>query len=224
MAILQPSDFAVANSRFLIPNITAGPGQYIAFIDEREAYILRVVFGSKFYNDFVAALAALPAAWASTTAYVIGNEVTYGVSVWEAIADNTGVTPVEGASWTKVEDNKWLKLREGYTYEYNGKVYRYGGLKDLLVPYIYSEYIKKNHRNLSKLGVNIPKSENSVVVNPIDDIVFAYNEFIRLLGNSYCGYNAVDTFYGFYWTNRADYLDLCFDDQNELLPINVFGI
>lgn len=224
MSIVQPSDFAVPNSRYLIPNITAGPGNYVAFIEEREAYILRVVFGSKFYQDFVDALAALPAAWVETTAYVIGDEVSKGVSVWEAVADNTGVTPVEGASWTKVEDNKWLKLREGFTYTDNGKVYRYGGLKELLVPYIYSEYIRKNFVNVAKLGVNQPKTENSTVVGPADEIVRAYNEFVRLLGKSYFGYSSVNTFYGFYWINRADYTDLCFDDECQILPINTFGI
>jgi len=115
-------------------------------------------------------------------------------------------------------------LRDGNTYDYSGKTYRYGGLKELLVPYIYSEYIKKSHRNVAKLGVNQPKVENSTVVDPIHDIVSNYNEFVRLLGTSYFGYNAVDTFYGFYWANRTDYADLCFDEQCELLPINSFGI
>lgn len=224
MSIVQPSDFAVANSRFVIPNITAGPGTWSAFIDEREAYILRVVFGSKFYRELVDALAALPALWLQATAYVTGNQVTYGVSIWEALRDNNGVIPVEGDDWTKVEDNKYLKLRDGSTYDYNGKEYRYGGLKEPLVPYIYSEYIKKNHRNVAKLGVNQPKVENSVVVDPIHEIVSGYNEFVRLIGQSWFGYNAVDTFYGFYWANRADYANLCFDEQCELLPINTQGL
>jgi hypothetical protein len=224
MAFVQPSDFNQPNSRFLIPNITAGPGNYVAFIDEREAYILRVVFGSKFYQDLVDGLAALPPAWVSTANYVIGNQVVSGVSVWEAIANNIGVTPVEGASWTKIEDNKWLKLRDGFTYVDNGKTFWYSGLKNMLIPYIYSEYIKKNHKNVAKLGVNQPKVANSEVVNPIHDIVAAYNEFVRLLGKSYYGYNSMDTLYGFYWINRADYPDVRFDEECRIMPINSFGI
>jgi hypothetical protein len=223
--IIQPSDFAVSNTRFLIPNITAGPGQWTMFIDEREAYILRVVFGSEFYQDFVDALAALPAAWVVTTAYTTATQVSYSGSSWTALANSLGVIPVEGASWTKGADDKWLKLRDGGTYEYNGKTYRYSGLKDILIPYIFSEYVKKNHVNVAKLGVNQPKVDNSVVVDPIHVIVSAYNEFVRLLGKSYYGVQSMNTFYGFYWANRTvDYTDLSFDSECEILPINSFGI
>lgn len=38
--------------------------------------------------------------WAAGTAYVARNVVTHGGSSWRAIASSTGVTPVEGASWT----------------------------------------------------------------------------------------------------------------------------
>jgi hypothetical protein len=224
MAIVQPSDFAEANSRFLIPNITTGPGTFVAFIDEREAYILGVVFGSKFYKDFVDGLAALPPKWVTAQTYAIDSEVTYGVSTWKAIAENNSVIPVEGADWTKIEDNKWLKLREGYSYSNNEKPYSYTGLKNILKPYIFSEYIKKFHTNVAKLGVNQPKVANSEVMNPMQLIVSNYNEFVRLLGKSYYGYNLVDTFYGFYWTNRDDYPDMRFDDECQIMPINSFGI
>lgn len=39
-------------------------------------------------------------AWSNLTAYIETDLVTYGGSVWYALAGSTGVTPVEGASWT----------------------------------------------------------------------------------------------------------------------------
>ena len=41
-------------------------------------------------------------AYAAATAYAIGDAVQYGGSYWKALRANTGVTPVEGADWTRI--------------------------------------------------------------------------------------------------------------------------
>lgn len=53
------------------------------------------------------------AAWAVGTSYVTGNRIYYGTAptrtIWRALRNNTGVTPVEGADWTLIADGSTAK-------------------------------------------------------------------------------------------------------------------
>jgi hypothetical protein len=51
-------------------------------------------------------------AWSSVTAYSIGDGVTYLNDTWIAKTAHTNVTPVEGATWTKMIHASYMRLRD----------------------------------------------------------------------------------------------------------------
>jgi len=72
------------------------------------------LLGVELYYQFIEGRAALPPIWNSTTSYLTGEIVSFGVDIWEALTDNLGVEPVEGTDWNIVQEgNQWLKLENG---------------------------------------------------------------------------------------------------------------
>lgn len=194
-----------------LPNLTSN-SSFQDFVDRQEEFILRMVLGNQLYEQFVAGLEALPGDWDNIMAYAIGNQVVYGVDVWESLTDpNTGNTPEEGVDWTIVDEgNKWLTLKKGANYTYQDKTYRYSGLVALLVPYIYSEWTRiKDDRN-SGIGIVKAKAENADVISAGTRIADSWNTFSRLIGvmNGGCYvYSPYDTLTGFLWSNLTLYED-----------------
>jgi hypothetical protein len=79
---------------------------------------------------------------------------------------------------------RWKDLRDGASYTYLGRSYRYTGLKKLLIPYFYSEWVNDHWKPFSGIGVVTPKGENATVKYPLQNIMNSWNEFCFLAGSS----------------------------------------
>lgn len=192
MPLLTAQNFDVPP--YDIPNLDKVGATFTQYLTDNEAEVLKQVLGSSLYTEFIAGLAALPSAWSVSASYVIDDQVYYGVSIWKAISSNTGVIPVEGSDWTKVEDNRWLKLRDGYTYVFERRQYTWVGMVTALVPYIFSTWLRDNFDSYSGNGIVLAKVENSMLVSPATRIIRAHNKFANYIGNE-C--NQKNTLYGF---------------------------
>ncbi len=95
-------------------------------------------------------------------------------------------------------DQIWLNIRDGASYSYQGVDYKFGGLKKLLTPCVYSEFIRVDYEKYSGVGTVQPKSKNSVVVSPSRQIVKGWNDFVRLAGFLKDG-SRYDPYYGEYY-------------------------
>jgi hypothetical protein len=101
------------------------------------------------------------AAWWETFIEEMEQEAAYeclGVGLWEqflaGLDDSAGI------------DQKWQDLRDGKTFVYEGKTYRYNGWVDMVRPYIYSFFVKEVVQKLTNIGVIVPLTENNERVNP----------------------------------------------------------
>lgn len=119
-------------------------------------------------------------------------------------------------------EQRWKYLRDGVSYTYFGKSYRYTGLKTLLKPYFFAEWVEDHWKPFSGIGVVTPKAENATVKYPLKNIINAWNEFCFLAGtglsfNFYDRYhhnprhsNYIGTLYGYLKTSSA-YDDLLYE-------------
>lgn len=141
--------------------------------------------------------------------------------LWDDIYDafKAGVVGIE-------EDDieqRWKDLRDGVSYTYLGRSYRYAGLKTLLIPYFYAEWVEDHWKPFSGIGVITPKGENATVKYPLRNIISAWNEFCFLAGSHvghshfYNGHhfhqrhsNRYGTLYG-YLSASSQYDDLLYE-------------
>lgn len=122
--------------------------------------------------------------------FLLGDDLYEGLKL--------GVTDIE-------EDDieqRWKDLRDGVSYSYVGKGYRYTGLKTLLKPYFYAEWVEDHWKPFSGIGVITPKGENATVKYPLKNIISAWNEFCFLAGTPVGYYrsrfgNYTGTLYGY---------------------------
>ena len=136
----------------------------------------------------------------------------FGHDMYEELEDQLSGTP--GAVW--------VALRDGAEYAYNSQNYKYGGLKAILVPRIYSEWITETRDKYTDVGVVYNTSDNNERVSPARRIVEAYNAYARLVGDYW---NQCNTLYGYMEANEADFPD--WDPDNLFDPpgrINEFGL
>lgn len=96
-----------------------------------------------YYNGFSIAK------WSSATAYVIGNRVRYGVSIYEALTDNTGLSP-------DINTSDWLLIEKDFVGA--DERVKYNGQKMVL------EYIL--NRYLNTTATTIPTIY--ILNNPVD--------------------------------------------------------
>ncbi len=206
---LTASDFDVIP--YNIPNLSTVPNTFPDYVGTMEKAALVKLMGRPFYTEFIDALAALPAEWVATngTGYSIGNQVVYGVSVWQSLQNtNLNHVPVEGAYWTLLEaDNVWLKLKKGADYDWATLTYKWEGMAALLKPFVYAAWVGDNYITLSASGPLIQLAENSTIVNPGAMICKAWNDYAERAGGTY-GYEIVDTLYGFLIANETDYQNI----------------
>lgn len=107
-------------------------------------------------------------------------------------------------------EERWINLRDGGDYEYSGKTYQWVGMVKLLLPYIYSMWLRDSYDTHSGVGIVQGKAENAKVINPGKRIARAYNVFSGLAGSS-C--EKKDTLYGFLiQTGALGTFDDTFDD------------
>lgn len=83
---------------------------------------------------------------------------------------------------------RWTKLLDGSTYIADGATLKYPGLRKLLVPYIYSEYVRDHWSEFTGRSVIMPMHENSVVLNPGAEICKGYNAFVKMVNQYFYGY------------------------------------
>jgi hypothetical protein len=191
-----------------IPNLSDN-NSFDDYCDQEEEGILKSLLGKSLYDSFIA---GLKPEWDATVETVIGNEYSYGNNVWEALTAQTGTAPVAGVNWQlNSEDDGWLILKNGSNYYFGVHEYEWVGLKKMLIPYIFSMYLRDTFDNNSGIGVVIAKGENSKVINPSKRIARAYNVFSHYAGR--CGFKK-DTLYGFLsQEGEAGTFDYTFDDS-----------
>lgn len=206
MQICQKTDFD--DAPYNIPNTSRiSNTSFNDWVTAKEEAILRALLGDVIYEAFVEGLSDSDSAvdeWDEEETYQTGDRVSLDDDVFESlIDDNLGNAVEEGAIWTLVSDeDKWLKLKNGDVYNYSGRPYKWSGLKKLLVPYLYSYWVREHSDDFTGVGVVAANSENSTVISPGVRISTAYNDFARQAGklsaqeNSLFGYlyNSGDTF------------------------------
>lgn len=197
MSFVTAEDFNVVP--YKIPNLDDATiaAEFQTFVDNMEGDILHDLLGSSLKKMFIDGLAELPDEWVGTNdpGYAIDAEVVYGVSIWKSLQnDNLNHIPEEGLYWTKVEDNRWLLLKLGDTYKYKLKEYKWVGMKQMLIPYIYSEWTRETFNYNVGTGVVVPTNENATTINPSRKIASAWNAFSRIAGNCYM---QTDSLYGY---------------------------
>ena len=113
---------------------------------------------------------------------------------------------------------KWDRLINGYTYDYNGVTIRWNGLinsdkASFIAYYVYCQYLKAKQFTPAQAGTVQPKNENSIVVDGIANHTAAWNRF-------------VDGYYNcwqFLFQYETDYLDF-FRYSVRYTLTNSFGI
>lgn len=225
-----------------IPNLDKVTTQFSSYVDTKEEEILIKLLGRPLYLEFIEAL-ELITTYSLTVATVIGNEYAYGNDIWEALTVTTGTIPVEGTDWTLIEsDNKWLCLKNGADYTLDSYVFHWEGVVNMLIPFIYANWVNDTFDNLSGFGVVQGKVENSTVISPRKRIIDAFNRFSIIAGTlvsssfysnffaidyySFYGYGYEDveqrdTLYGFLTVNSTLYEGFRFQDQETR---NIFNI
>ena len=113
---------------------------------------------------------------------------------------------------------KWDRLINGYTYDYNGVTIRWNGLINsdkvsFLAYYVYCQYTKAHQFPQGQTGAVQPQNENSVVVDGIANHTAAWNRFV-------VEYNKCQVFL---FTNEQDYVGYLDFDMSYPLT-NSFGI
>jgi hypothetical protein len=114
-------------------------------------------------------------------------ESLLGISLYDAF--------VEGLN-TDYPEERWIDLRDGANYEIGVtlKKYRWVGMKKMLTPYIYQEWLSDTWDNHTGIGIVKGKGENAKVINPGRRIASAYHMFSTIAGK-HC--ERRNTLYGF---------------------------
>lgn len=125
-----------------------------------------------------------------------------GLTLYESFVDGLD---------TDYPEERWINLREGHQYIYKSKTYEWVGMKELLVPYIYSEWVRDDDSILTGVGTAKSKTENAQRLKPLRKISDAYNDYARIAGN---GCEHKNTLYGFlYQEGKAGTFDDSFDES-----------
>jgi hypothetical protein len=87
---------------------------------------------------------------------------------------------VSGLETSGTIEEKWEKLRDGEVFEYQNQTYEWVGMKALLVPAVFSEWVREGVYKYTAAGVVVNMGQqNSETISPADKIVMGWNEFHR---------------------------------------------
>ena len=137
----------------------------------------------------------------------------FGYKLWDAF---------EAAIIAGSPAQKWVDLRDGKTYTYGGETYKYYGLNDLLVPVIYSWWLKDNFDKHTNIGIGLNVKDDFTLISPATRISRAYNRFAEKVGSVT---NYKNTLWGFLKANEDTYTDWDeFEDFQEPGTLNIFNI
>lgn len=121
-------------------------------------------------------------------------------------------------------EEKWIKLRDGGDYTAWGTLYRYKGLRDLLIPYVYAMWLRETYDRHVMEGIiinsnatiqGVPATES---ISPATRIARAFNVYSAKVGDID---RQESTLYGFMYQNRSDYEGWVFDPPGTM---NVWNI
>lgn len=177
-----------------IPSDTVdAPEALNTFITRTEQEILRKLLGSVLYNEFI-------------TAIVIDIDADPLV-----MKDDADI------------EQKWLDLRDGADYIINEdtddeETFRYDGIKNFMIPYVFSEWLGANHDHLTAMGNSLASVENAQMISPAKRMVKAYSVFYGYVGN--CTKNE-NTLWGFLDVNDDIYLNWKFKDPGKITEFNI---
>lgn len=116
-------------------------------------------------------------------------------------------------------DEKWTNLMDGIKYTYNGREYKWKGMKEMLRPYIYAIWLRGTvYGSVGVGGLQMPKAENGEYINPIRLIVNAYNDFATMCGTG-CGHYG--TMYGYIQSIKDEFPDFKFGDPGTMNTFNL---
>lgn len=236
MAFTTPGDFK--RYPYIIANVDIEDedGDLTAVIDEQEKERLEKLLGSSLYKSFIDGLGELPDDWDADITYTVGQQVAYGVDLWDSIANgNTGNIPSEGANWTLAgANNVWLLLKNGDEYTYMGKHYKWIGMNKMLKPYIWFMWESFIAKRSTSTGRKEAKAENSTVVSASPAMCGAFNMFAAYAGarrekrNSLYGYlisksesGVFDGSFDDTFNSLATYLNFVFQDPGYTNPYNL---
>jgi hypothetical protein len=183
---------------YSIPNLRDMSNSFQEWIDESEESILRELMGNVMYGEFIAGLAAVPAAYDDQNIYNIGDTIADNVNIWRSLQNgNVGNPIIEGAYWTLDSVNEWLEMKLGAFYGMDD-IYRWVGMEKMLTPFLYSKWLEENFDTHSGAGIVVGNTENGTVVSPLTRICKAFNDYSRIAGSWWSKEN---TLYGYLATN-----------------------
>lgn len=194
------------------PDGTVGENsQFNNFIDWKVKHILIKLLGGSIYNGLLLGLDDLPDEYDEAAVTLTGVYVLFDGHVWRALVDVPVATPpsiADAVNWLMIVDNRWLRMVNGLSYTLDNSYYVWTGLKELLKPYIYSEWLKATFKDYTKIGIVIRNAENATVISPAAEIAESYNNFLALAGNTY----TANSFFGY-----LVYAQLTLEDFNDLI-------
>lgn len=118
-------------------------------------------------------------------------------------------------------DEWWAKLRDGGSYTYNEKSYKWKGMKDMLVPYIWFMWMRWLETKKTQEGASLAVTENGERVSLARELCFAYNEYAHKSGFSECR-SVRNTLYGLLKSDPEHYAT--WEDCSEVEYINPWNI
>jgi len=191
--------------------------QFNQYIDDKVQETMVKLLGVSLYKSFIAGLDALPPNWigTNTPGYAIDDLAFYNSHVWKSLVDNNlNVVPIEGPSWTMVEDDRWLMLYNGvHDYSFNAYNHSWTGVKKMLIPNVFASWLSDTNDDYTKAGIANRTTENANKLGPAVRITNAYRDFSKRAGN----FNQRDnSLYGYliYAQTDLDHYTGFYDDTN----------
>lgn len=164
------------------------PNVFDDFVSYHEEEQLRKLFGNLFYDSFVDGLVGLPGEYASGT-YAIDQLVVYVdgnvADIYKSLANSNTALPTDASKWEKQPLNRWVRLKFGDEYLYYNRPQKWYGMKRLVVPLIYSLWIKWTYDNQTANGLVVTANENSTTVSPANRIARAWNKYAELCAKDF---------------------------------------
>lgn len=124
---------------------------------------------------------------------------------------------IQGLQVLPTPEQKWLDLLNGRVYVVDGVDRLYGGMKEFMIPYIYSEYLTTTYDNHAAIGITIAYAENSQTISPATRICNRWNEAVDIIG----GCNQINCIYDFLNANKDVYTGWVFKPMEK---INIWNI
>jgi hypothetical protein len=119
----------------------------------------------------------------------------------------------------EASEQKWMDIVNGKAYQISEEhSYRWGGLKQMLKPYIYAMWLRDTFDAVTSAGVQVAKVENATIIRPTDRIVRAYNVFAMLAGTRK---SVIDSLYGFVAVNSTEYPSFKWKDPGTMNTFNL---